>query len=128
MGNADRTMSQVAKQQLPFARGWIPIWLHVAISMGMAIAGFVGGLLFAEVVIHRLALSGESLPGFGIYTALSIVSMIVPVALMHKFVPARCSQCGGRCWAPKPRGSKTVKYICENCGCTVDTQMRGGDV
>ncbi len=110
-----------------FRRGLVPIWLHVAISMVMSISCFIAALSLAVVVLHRLGLSGQSPRGFAIYALFSVVAVMIPMLVMYKLVPAKCFKCGGRCWAPNPRGNATLKYICENCGRIVDTSMRGGD-
>jgi hypothetical protein len=113
-------------EPVTFKRGWVPIWVHVTIALVAVITGFIGALVLGVVVLHRLGLSGQSLAGFGIFAGLSFAAVIIPMVVMYKLVPARCARCGGRCWAPNPRGNDTVKYTCEHCGRVVDTHMRGG--
>ncbi|HEY8665822.1 MAG TPA: hypothetical protein VIL86_04110 [Tepidisphaeraceae bacterium] len=93
--------------------------------MVATIGGFVGALLLAVVILHRLMLSGQSLAGCAVYAAIAFVAVMTPMLMMYKLIPARCAKCGGRCWASNPRGNATVKYVCEHCGRVVDTQMRG---
>jgi hypothetical protein len=123
--SSDGPLSPATKAS-PYKRGLIPIWLHVVISMTSVIIGFVGALTLGVVVLHRLRLSGQSLVGFAMFALPVFAAVLVPMYVMYKWVPARCCQCGGRCWAPSPKRNDTLKYICEHCGNVVDTRMRGG--
>jgi len=114
------------KEPSSFKRGWMPIWLHVTISMALMAIAFVSVFMLPVIVLHRFALfSLSSRVSAAIYLVLAVVATITPQVLMYKLVPAKCSSCGGRCWAPFPRRKNTLKYICEHCGRVVDTRLRG---
>jgi hypothetical protein len=115
-----------SSEKAPFKHGLIPIWLHVTISMVGSIGGFLGALALGAMLLHRLKLSGQTSEGIALFASISFVATVVPMFVMYKFVPARCSKCCGRCWAPNPRGNDTVKYHCEHCGKSVDTGIGGG--
>src|SRR5277367_5073515 len=79
-------------------RGWLPVWLHLIISIIILLIGFLASLAVTAVVNHHFRLSGQGLPGIAVMIAAFVVGTGLPMLIMMKCVPVRCSACGGRCW------------------------------
>jgi len=126
--------SSPPRSPTPASGGWLPVWMHLLLSILCSLAGAAAGFVGAVVVDHGFALPGQSLYGFAILAALTFSGFLLPAFVFHKLIPARCRKCGGRCWArvtpssdrPRIRMYDTLKYYCERCGWVVDTRFGAG--
>lgn len=104
-------------------RGLVPVWLHVALRLGLAFGGALFGLRLGSFL-------GDY---FGLNEALStltgglffLAGFIFPPKWFSGRVAARCGKCAGRAW---PRfDTPYFSYHCESCDHVTQTRIGPGE-
>lgn len=90
--------------------GWLSYRWHMFVVVFLGIFGTFGGFCGAIFLIWNY--TPASLLSPLIFLGSVFVGWLVPTAVMHLLVPARCEECGGRAYL---EGQRPKKYVCRRC-------------
>lgn len=111
--NAEREVeSSPADNALPIPAdersGWLSYRWHMFLTIFLAILGQVAAVCFSVILLiwnYTRFLPVVFLGG-------AVLGWLIPTAIMHLWVPARCKKCGGRAYL---EGQRPKQYVCRRC-------------
>jgi tetratricopeptide (TPR) repeat protein len=113
--NADREVEAPTTDDAPPTpsdrrSGWLSYRLHMFLVVFLGIFGTIAGFCGAIFLIWKYLPASPLSPL--VFFACVFLGWLVPTAIMHLAVPARCEKCGGRA---SLEGERPKKYVCRRC-------------
>jgi hypothetical protein len=92
----------------------MPVNLHLYLRLVFQAGGFLGCTIL--VIRNMEQIEAWGINGIIAFFGAAILGGILPSAIFHFLIPARCPECSGRSVVSEGRSGTPITYNCKSCG------------